>query len=198
MTGVTPDGRLVEEIPGSGHFAFGENESGFLPADQVLTVEVRAIDAGTFRLHFDVLAADGSGVSRIVEFTDVPVSPRTRGTFVLSPSDVAPVLHLDVDGNGTVDAEITPNEAVDLNICPAVIRDVVRGLGLKKRLTRRLFKQVMRLERKLRKHRLRGARRSLNTLRQMLRRVPVDSADQIKKVVDPCAALVASAIASGP
>jgi hypothetical protein len=142
MNGIDSDGDLHEEIADSRQFRFPENEGGFVPFENTYAVTVDGTDNALFTLRFDhVVGPNDSTVGSIV-YTGVPVSTKSHGHLTLSPTDAAPSLSLDVDGDGTTDFIVGANSPPAPNLFVAVLSNVVRNFSLKASVTKSLLAKL--------------------------------------------------------
>jgi outer membrane protein assembly factor BamB/pimeloyl-ACP methyl ester carboxylesterase len=135
-------GNLLEEIEDSTQLEFPTNEGGFLPFEKTYSIAVRAIDNGLFTLNFDHLVSPDDAISSSITFAGIPVSSRSRATLTLSPADSAPVLSLDVDGDGSPDFFIPANVPAPAPSFVAVLTDVLDGFGLPRGIENSLQKKL--------------------------------------------------------
>jgi hypothetical protein len=130
MNGLDGNGTLHEEIDDSNQFRFPENEGGFMPFDKTYTVTIDATGNGLFTLQFDHVAGpDDSTVDSIV-YSGVPVSAKSHGQLTLSPTNPAPALSLDIDGDGKTDFTVAANQPASPKLFPAVLINVVQNFQL--------------------------------------------------------------------
>ena len=141
--GIDNTGNLHEGIPDSNHFKFTENEGGFFPFEKTYSVSVDATANGLFTLGFDHLGSPDNNVLDSIVYTDIPISSKSHAQLALSPTDPAPSLQLDVNGDNVVDFVIPPNmPAVAANIFPAVLTNVVQNFGLPKAISKTLLAEL--------------------------------------------------------
>ncbi|MHB8256939.1 MAG: lipase/acyltransferase domain-containing protein [Acidiferrobacterales bacterium] len=124
--GLDSDGILHEQIPDSTQLRFTENEGGFMPFDQTYTVNIAATDNGLFTLEFDHLSSPNANVVASTIYPGIPISAQSRAWFTLSPTNTAPDLNLDVDGDGTADFTIPANTPPSPNVFSAVLISVIQ------------------------------------------------------------------------
>lgn len=106
-TGVTSDGNIEERIPGTYYRQFGDVKYIFADESSPLYISLSGYDTGTFT--FAVKEFEGDTPLGTVTFRDMPTTPQTEVTFDIS-SDLenASDLHIDKDGDGTVDFRLQP------------------------------------------------------------------------------------------
>ncbi|MEJ0053816.1 MAG: hypothetical protein WDN10_03795 [bacterium] len=106
-TGLTDDGRIREDIPGSTYGEFGEVKYSIVPAGRNYEIELRGTGSGTFSV--DLEEQEGDRVIASSTIYGVPVRERTRASMkVAGDLRHASALIVDEDGDGMVDIEITP------------------------------------------------------------------------------------------
>lgn len=106
-TGVTSDGSIEEQIPGTYYRQFGDVKYIFADESSPLHISLSGYDTGTFT--FAIKELEGDTPLGTVTFQDMPTTPQTVVTFDIS-SDLenASDLHIDKDGDGTVDFQLQP------------------------------------------------------------------------------------------
>jgi len=80
-------------------------------------------------LTFVQKSSDGA-VEGNTTFNDIPIAATTVGTLVLAPDNPNPTLMLDIDGNGSVDFTLTPNEPLSHGEYSDILRVIVQSLDL--------------------------------------------------------------------
>jgi pimeloyl-ACP methyl ester carboxylesterase len=142
MNGLDADGNLHQGIAGSSHFVFPENEGGFLPFGKEYTISVAATDDGVFSLVFNHLVPPDDAIAHSTAYIDIPISGRSRGELSLSPTDTAPNLQLDVNGDGVTDFVVPANAAPTADLFPAVLTNMVENLALSEGMRQSLLAKL--------------------------------------------------------
>ena len=96
-----------ENIVNSSYMEFGEGKYLSLPEDGIKTIKLSGIGTGTFTFDLDELNGDTPISS--TTFKDIPVTTTTKVSIDLQ-NDLTTLspLHIDTDGNGTVDFNLAP------------------------------------------------------------------------------------------
>ncbi|MBU6490706.1 alpha/beta hydrolase [Patescibacteria group bacterium] len=107
VTGMSPDGSVTENIPGSTYGEFGEVKYVTLPEGNVYQLTMHGLSSGVFSLDMQERAGDTVTASSTV--ADVPTTASTTVTMMV-PTDVSMLSPMNVDenGDGTIDSVITP------------------------------------------------------------------------------------------
>jgi pimeloyl-ACP methyl ester carboxylesterase len=132
--GIGSDGETRTDIDGSEFVVFESNQTGFVESNQPYQFTLTGTAIGVFSLTIQQKDENGTVLGSI-QFTDIPVSAHSVGTFTLVPNDFSPVLSVDVDGNGTVDVVFATNQPPPPTASVAALRLIVQGLGLDKGIT---------------------------------------------------------------
>lgn len=127
-TGVTADGQVEEQIPGTYYQQYGDVKYIYADEDVAGHIEMDGYAKGYFTFAVEELQGDDSK-GKIV-FKDVPTTPQTKATFDV-PSNLASAsdLNIDKDGDGTVDATMKPKigEVVTFDETPPVTTASLAG-----------------------------------------------------------------------
>lgn len=122
-TGIsTTTGQVEEQIPGTYYAEFGETKQIFSDASAHTHLSMSGYAEGTFTLELEELSGNMSVAS--TTFQDIPTTVHTAIGLDVSPdlSELGP-MHIDKDGDGTVDASLTPklNGVVTFDLVPPEI-----------------------------------------------------------------------------
>jgi len=110
-TGLTSDGDIEANISGSSYDALGDAKFILAPDDGIYTIKFVATDQGSF--DFKIKKYEKNTLSREILYKDIPLTKLTKGeTQFDTSSGQSPVIHLDKDGNGTIDEDINPYSAI--------------------------------------------------------------------------------------
>ena len=106
-TGVSPDGTIEEQIPGTYYRQFGDVKYIFADESSPMHISMKGYDTGTFT--FSVKEFRNDIELGKVTFKDMPTTSETRVDFDM-PTDLehASDLRIDLDGDGTVDYQLQP------------------------------------------------------------------------------------------
>ncbi len=140
--GLDADGNLHEEINDSTQLRFTENEGGFLPFDKTYTVNIDATDNGLFTLQFDHLASPNDDISGSTSYVDIPISIKSHAHLILSATNTAPDLFLDINGDGIDDFTISANTPPNARIYSSVLVNVVQNFTLSKGISQSLLAKL--------------------------------------------------------
>jgi pimeloyl-ACP methyl ester carboxylesterase len=187
--GFDATGNFVhQEIPGSAHFRFPKNEARYIPFEGEYTVNIEATAAGLFTLIFETVEPDGS-TSQAISYRQVPIGEVSTGEVVLTPDSMAPALSLDLDGDGSSELEIVPNEPIPPANFVRALGLIVPTFGLPSGIERSLVQRARAAEQALKTGRRKAARGILCALKHELRaqrgkKVPAVAADALTSMVD--------------
>jgi pimeloyl-ACP methyl ester carboxylesterase len=109
QTGTSPDSPDgVENIPGSNYDSFENNQVVMVPTDGTsYSVSIHGTQTGTFDLRLQNW--QNSSLLNSFLFKDVPQTPSTTASLTYSGSGNAPVLTVDVNGDGSNIVEVQPS-----------------------------------------------------------------------------------------
>ncbi len=149
--GVSDFVRIDEEIPGSYYREFGEGKYIGLPATGTPRVVLKGLGAGTFTFEVSEVVADRD--IQTVSYKDIPVSSSTIGILQIDASHVASTsLSIDLDGNGTIDAILTPlTNPTDPITYIHLMETSVQTMIFTKETRKLLLKKLTHIERLIRK-----------------------------------------------
>ncbi|HEU5412362.1 MAG TPA: PQQ-binding-like beta-propeller repeat protein [Candidatus Angelobacter sp.] len=122
--GLDDAGHLLRQIPSSDFYVFNTTEASILPLDGY-SVDLTATNAGLFTLVF---TAGSPAVA--TQFTDIPISFKSRATVQYSPGKSDLQMQLDVDGDGIPDFSIKSGAPVPLQTYLVVLQDILSTLPL--------------------------------------------------------------------
>ncbi|KKU82151.1 MAG: Cell surface protein [Parcubacteria group bacterium GW2011_GWA1_47_8] len=136
-----------ERIPNTYYWQIGEGQYAGASGEQITTIQLTGKDLGTFTL--DIEEITGGTTTSMTIYEDIPVTASTIAT-IEAGGNVAPVLKVDIDGNGTIDAEITPGGLTGENLV-GILKGLVKTLNLPDKKEKQLFKKLEKLEKELAK-----------------------------------------------
>lgn len=104
-TGPTNDGDFEANIPGSSYDTLDDAKFIFLPDDGIYIIKFEATDQGSF--DFKIRKYEDDTLSQETLYKDIPLTKLTKAETQLDTSSLqSPTIHLDEDGNGTIDRDI--------------------------------------------------------------------------------------------
>lgn len=133
MDGLDTTGNLKQEIPNSQFIRFSKNEGVLLSANDSFQVSITPIDNGVFWLTFNLFDSHDT-LERSVRFTDIPISKNSRASLLLDRT-VSGALGLDVNGDGTIDYLILPNQSPPPTSFVTVLSEIINSFKLPKKIS---------------------------------------------------------------
>lgn len=112
-TGIVPlpgeDGLYFakQDISGSAAVVSGEDKFIYLPQGASYSVKATGYDSGPATIEIQQLDANGNETSSTT-IADIPVTASTTASFLIDPAGTPSPVAIDLNGDGTVDATITP------------------------------------------------------------------------------------------
>jgi len=105
--GPTAEG-YIEKTADADYFYLGENTVAYLPVDGKYSLELVGLSAGVFGIDFTVYDEISGEDANAYSLDDLPTAEGARAWVGYEPNaSAAPVLHLDLDGDGTIDSTYT-------------------------------------------------------------------------------------------
>jgi hypothetical protein len=127
--GFGEDGSLQKNIPGADFNVFGDHKFIFLPEDEGETYTINLTGTGSGSFTLGITEIDGEEILGSENFVNLPVATSTIGILDLYAQQ--PTLHLDTDGNGSVDQTFLPSSVLDANqsqdLVPPVSTSTLNG-----------------------------------------------------------------------
>ncbi|MDD5050896.1 MAG: right-handed parallel beta-helix repeat-containing protein [Candidatus Pacebacteria bacterium] len=127
-----------EQIPNSYYFELGDGKYVGFPDDGSTKAKIAGTGIGTFTLEIERVVA-GQSVATST-FADIPVLPSTLA--MLSASATTTSLIVDLDGNGTVDFTLLPQQDFDPIQYLQVMKNVVNTFTLDKGTKQSLLNKI--------------------------------------------------------
>ncbi|MEK7615751.1 MAG: hypothetical protein AAB420_00915 [Patescibacteria group bacterium] len=143
---------LDEQIPNSQYYEFGEGKYISVPDGQTYNVVIKGTGLGEFDFELD----------DVVLYTNIPVNPHTIATITIG--DTAPVLSLDVDGDGTIDANIPEGYTLSAASLLDILEYNIKQLTLSPRLQKRFDRKITFVRGSITKEQITNANRRLDSL----------------------------------
>jgi pimeloyl-ACP methyl ester carboxylesterase len=141
VDGLALDGSIQTEIPLSSFFGLGENQTGLLTLNQTYQVGISGTAVGIFSLQFNQEDSSGN-VTQTTSFTNVPIGTASKGSLTLSPTGGAPILELDLDGDGVIDISLPANSTVDAATAAHILSLILPTLSLNAGIERSLLAKI--------------------------------------------------------
>lgn len=189
LVGLDENGKLNEGIPDSTMLLFGEHSDAFIPFEGNYEVTLKAKESGTFTLIMDHVGGPDDAVIESQTFQSVPVNTKSVAHITLSSSASNSPLTLDINGDGTPDATVTPNAPADPHLCSLTLQDAVANLTLKKKALKSLAKQIKKIEKTAAK----GNAQKAGKLKQKLltklgkkKSLTQEQVEAIRRIAEPC------------
>ena len=130
---------LEEQIPNSAYYEFGEGKYVSVPDEGTYRTVIKGTDVGTFTLESEN-GTNGSYSGGPV-YQDIPVSTATVATLTLAQSGPS-ALSLDVDGDGTVETTIAPDEKLSAMSLLDILEYNVSQIGLPAKQIKKFEKRI--------------------------------------------------------
>lgn len=108
--GVLENGQIVEEIPGSKVVVIGEQRFILYPGSGVSQLSIAGYAEGKMNLYATYAQEPGQGIS--IRYSDVTITQGMIAT--LDSSDTQYKLKIDINGDGSIDQSLLPNEILTL------------------------------------------------------------------------------------
>lgn len=154
---------VVEEIPGSTFIAYGDDQYIFLPKEGSYTFKFKGTGSGPATVETSVLEGDTQSV--VATHTDIPVTSETEATFVVDSEALDETLiEVDTNGDGTIDASVTPDGYVPPTVEPTVaeligeLKVQISNLDISQKLKNNLLKRIGKIEQKIEKQKQRKSK----------------------------------------
>ena len=185
---TTSDLKLIEQnIPNSFYADFAGTKYVGVDTKSEAKITFQGSGYGTF--NFTSTVTQGDGPATVTTFTDIPVTPQMQGE-VINATSSAPMLALDVDGNGTVDATTTPTQSFDPILYLEVMKTTIDSFDLKKAQEKTLITKINQLENLIKKGKIKNAEKQIQRFIKKidrkgnkLRKVSIDERAQIVQML---------------
>jgi nitrous oxidase accessory protein NosD len=155
-TGITPNPDTSsdiewyeEKIPNSYYWRIGEGQYTGVGAEAITTIVLKGKEVGTFTLEIQEVVG-GENASTTI-FQNIPTTASTTAT-VQAGGGATSILSVDFDGNGTIDAELPPNDGGAISDPLAYIslmKQTVISFSLQKQTEKQLLNDIEQIERTL-------------------------------------------------
>ena len=110
-TGLTPEGLLETDVPGSDYIQIDMTSLVSFPANDTFRIEIESLGANQVDLKVRRLQGLGTDLTqRTISYADAPISAAGTARLVYDPANTgaAPDLTIDQDSNGTPDVTMPP------------------------------------------------------------------------------------------
>ncbi len=132
-------------IPGAQYEDLAGHKYVYLPPDNGhnYSVQIKGTDVGTFTFQiqkFDNYMREIASST----YTDLPVTPLLTASTTINSLTMTPSLNLDFDGDGRIDAQVTPATTTDSLIYLESIKKVILAMHLKPAVEKALLLKIER------------------------------------------------------
>jgi hypothetical protein len=172
-----------QAISNSFYVDYGDTKYIGLDTDEPAQLTFQGNGYGTFTLGTTI--TEGDEVVSVSTFTDIPVTPQMQGE-ILNPTSILPILAIDVDGDGGVDATTTVTESFDPILYIEIMKKTVESFELKSLIKKNLITKLDRLQELIKKGKIINADKKIQKfIRQTdrkgakLRKITDNERDQI-------------------
>ena len=157
---------IVQEIPNSYYFEFGEGKYIGFDADEQYEVIMQGTDDGTFTLEIEEV--QGDTVATTTTYSNIPVSTTTTAELRIQDIANKSALEIDEDSDGVVDETIEPDsEEQTSHEQLEVFRAAVTALDIHKNIKKHLIARSFAVEKAIEKNKKNSIKRVKNILAQM-------------------------------
>ncbi len=136
-----------EQIPNSYYWQIGEGQYAGIDGATTTTIELKGAALGTFTIDIENIIGGVTATTTVYE--DIPVTASTTAT-IQAGENIAPIVKMDIDGDGTIDAEITPGGLTAQELTN-ILKGLVKTLHLPVEKENKLIKKIEKLEKELKK-----------------------------------------------
>ncbi|MFA5830245.1 MAG: hypothetical protein WC878_00270 [Candidatus Paceibacterota bacterium] len=140
-----------EQIPNSYYWQIGEGQYGGMGVEATTTIVLKGKETGTFTIN--IQEVKGENVATTTWFRNIPTGTSTTAT-VLAGGGTTSMLSVDFDGNGTIDAELPPNDGEVISdplSYLSLMKKMILSFSLQKQTEKQLLNDVNQIERVLEK-----------------------------------------------
>ncbi|MFA5831254.1 MAG: hypothetical protein WC878_05490 [Candidatus Paceibacterota bacterium] len=137
-----------EQIPNSYYLEMGEGKYAGTEENGTTTIKLIGESSGTFTL--DIENVQGNSAIATTTFADIPVLQNSVAMVETNPLSVTvPTLQLDINGDGTMDANIDSGVGISADDLVGIMRGMVKTLNLPTNKEQKLLKKIEKLEKVL-------------------------------------------------
>ncbi len=173
-----PDSDLIAyeaELPNSYYWEYGKTKYAGSDSNATTTIKLIGEELGTFT--FDINETLGDEIIASTTFKDIPVTASSTLQMDIKTISESTSLQMDVDGDGLVDAEISAGEGVTPEELIAILKGVIKTLGLSDKNEEKLLKRVEKLEKILEREYKKEYKKKIQTKKAFLQII-----EEIKKL----------------
>ncbi|OHA25994.1 MAG: hypothetical protein A3D52_01245 [Candidatus Taylorbacteria bacterium RIFCSPHIGHO2_02_FULL_44_36] len=169
-----------EQIPNSYYWQLGEGQYAGAGGVATTTIKLVGTALGAATVGIERVIGDETIISDIL-FEDIPITAGGLATVEVVPNTEL-VMLLDVDGDGIIDAEITPTGLTPEDLI-VILESLIKTLDLPDKKEKRLLKVIDRLEKELAKERKKEKAEKLKTEQAFKHLLKIIEQYQKKKVL---------------
>jgi hypothetical protein len=140
---------IEKQISNSYYFEMGEGKYAGGDMAGTTTIKLVGESFGTFTIDLEKVIADNVVAS--TTFASIPVLAST--TAIIELADIATssvlVLHMDIDGDGAIDATISSGDGVTSQELLAILKGVIKTLNFPDEKEEKLLKRIEKIEKEL-------------------------------------------------
>ncbi len=154
---------VIEDIPGSTYFEFGEGKYLNLGNGNIQKIELHGTGVGTFTFDLDIVHADKTTTD--FSFIDIPVTNLSKAEVVLDQNNI-PNIKLDVSGDGVNDFDIEPSNNFDPVTYLQIMKSTINSLDISRNKKEELNKKIDKIIKSIQKNKLKKITEALNKFKQ--------------------------------
>lgn len=169
-----------EQIPNSYYWQLGEGQYAGASGATTTTIRLVGTALGSATVGIEKIVSDETIIFHTL-FEDIPITTGGTATVDVIP-DTEPILLLDVDGDGVVDAEITP-DGLSPDDLIAILKSLIKTLDLPDKKEKQLLKVIDKLEKEFAKEHKKEKTEKLKTKQAFKHLLKLIEQYQKKKVL---------------
>ncbi|HYC34655.1 MAG TPA: right-handed parallel beta-helix repeat-containing protein [Candidatus Paceibacterota bacterium] len=133
---------IEESIPNSVYEEIGEGKYIYLQDEgSEPVIRIQGLGTGTFTLRLE--ERTGEIIDAEYVYADIPTTANTEGELVFGENE--PELQVDIEGDGDIDIELSPDEELTPVEYLELIKKTVLGLSINKNIKDKLLKRIDKL-----------------------------------------------------
>jgi hypothetical protein len=152
LAATTGNIQIIEkQISNSYYFEMGEGKYAGGDMAGTTTIKLVGESFGTFTIDLEKVIADNVVAS--TTFAGIPVLASTTATVELTDLATSSVLvlHMDIDGDGSVDADISSGDGVTSQELLTILKGIIKTLNFADEKEEKLLKRIEKIEKELEK-----------------------------------------------